>query len=159
VAELARYGEGCVIEAGVLVFHAEAVELGDRVYVGHRTMLKGYHKNRLVIGDGTWIGQDCFLHAAGGIEIGRDVGVGPSVKMITSTHAEEGRGLPILHSTLELAPIRVGDGADIGIGAIILPGVTIGQGAQIGAGAVVTADVPDFAVAAGVPARVQRSRP
>lgn len=45
-------------------------------------------------------------------------------------------------------------GASIGSGAVILCGVTIGEGALIGAGAVVTHDVPDWAVVAGVPARV-----
>jgi UDP-2-acetamido-3-amino-2,3-dideoxy-glucuronate N-acetyltransferase len=49
---------------------------------------------------------------------------------------------------------RVCRGASIGSNATILPGVTIGCYALIGAGAVVTDDVPDFAIAAGVPARV-----
>ena len=44
--------------------------------------------------------------------------------------------------------------ASIGSNATILAGVTIGEGALIGAGAVVTKDVPDFAIVAGVPARV-----
>jgi len=47
---------------------------------------------------------------------------------------------------------------DIGIGAVILPGVSIGRGAQIGAGAVVTTSIAAYAVAAGVPARLLRSR-
>jgi phosphonate metabolism protein (transferase hexapeptide repeat family) len=46
----------------------------------------------------------------------------------------------------------------IGHGAVVLPGVSIGTGAAIGAGAVVTRDVPDFAIAVGVPARVLRLR-
>ncbi|MBA2370163.1 MAG: hypothetical protein H0V71_00795 [Chloroflexi bacterium] len=49
-------------------------------------------------------------------------------------------------------------GADIGVNAVLLPGVTIGEGAIVGAGAVVTRDVPAYAIAAGVPARVMRSR-
>ena len=44
--------------------------------------------------------------------------------------------------------------ASIGSNATIIAGVTIGESALIGAGAVVTKDVPDFAIAAGVPARV-----
>jgi acetyltransferase-like isoleucine patch superfamily enzyme len=42
----------------------------------------------------------------------------------------------------------------IGSNATIIAGITIGEGALIGAGAVVTKDVPDFAIVAGVPARV-----
>ena len=44
--------------------------------------------------------------------------------------------------------------ASIGSNATIIGGVTIGEGALVGAGAVVTKDVPDFAIVAGVPARV-----
>lgn len=153
-ADLARCGAGVVFEPGVLVFHPEHVEIGDDVYVGHQAILKGYFKNRLVIGDGTWIGQQCFLHAAGGIVIGRRVGIGPGVKILTSTHALPPKGTPIMDGALELAAVEIGDGADVGIGAIVLPGVKIGAGAQIGAGAVVTRDVPADAIAAGVPAKV-----
>jgi UDP-2-acetamido-3-amino-2,3-dideoxy-glucuronate N-acetyltransferase len=44
--------------------------------------------------------------------------------------------------------------ASIGTSATIMSGITIGEGALIGAGAVVTESVADYAVVAGVPARV-----
>ena len=53
-----------------------------------------------------------------------------------------------------VVPTRIKRGASIGSGAVIMCGVTIGEQALIGAGAVVTADVPDYALAVGVPARV-----
>jgi acetyltransferase-like isoleucine patch superfamily enzyme len=142
----------------VLIFHPENVYLGNNVYVGHQTMLKGYYKNRMRIGNESWIGQQCFLHSAGGLEVGARVGIGPGVRIITSRHTEAGRSTPILFSPLEFAPVVVEDDADIGVGAILLPGITIGQGAQIAAGAVVTMDVPPYAVVAGVPARLLRER-
>lgn len=49
---------------------------------------------------------------------------------------------------------RVRRRASIGSNATIVAGVTIGEGALVGAGAVVTADVADYAIVAGVPARV-----
>ena len=45
-------------------------------------------------------------------------------------------------------------GSSVGSNATILAGVTIGKKAIVGAGAVVTNDVPDYAIMAGVPARV-----
>lgn len=155
----AAIGDDVVIEGGVLVFHPDRIFIGSRSYIGHRAILKGYHLGVMRIGDGSWIGQDCFLHAAGDITIGRNVGIGPKVSVLTSVHAEHGRQLPILRSPLEFAPVVIHDDADIGLGAIILPGVTIGVGAQVGAGAVVTRDVPPYAIVAGVPAKTLRMRP
>lgn len=63
--------------------------------------------------------------------------------------AEAGRGLP---ST------TVGNDVWIGRGALINDNVAIGDGVIIGAGAVVTRDIPDYAVVAGVPARIVRYR-
>lgn len=142
-----------------MVFHPENIELGRNVYVGHQTILKGYHNSQMVIGDETWIGQQCFFHSAGGLVIGERVGIGPGVRIITSSHREGGRATPILLSPIDFAPVEIECDADLGVGAVVLPGVRIGRGAQIGAGAVVSRDIPAYAVAQGVPARVVRERP
>ncbi len=156
--DFAALGDNVILEAGVLVFHPETVHLGSNVYVGHNTILKGYYKNRMEVGDDTWIGQQCFFHSAGGITIGAAVGIGPGVRILTSTHEDPGVGKPIMEGAIVFAPVVIGDGSDLGVGSTILPGVTLGRGVQVGAGAVVTNDVPDFAVVAGVPARVLRLR-
>lgn len=157
--QLAACGSGVVFEPGALVFHPENVEIGDDVYVGHYAILKGYYQNRLVIGDGCWIGQLAFLHAAGGIELGHRVGVGPGAKILTSTHRlPPDLATAIMDGAVETAPVVLGDGCDIGVGAVVLPGITVGRGAQVGAGAVVTSDVPAGAVVAGSPARILRQR-
>lgn len=152
-------GADCVFETGVLVFHPENITLGRNVYVGHQSILKGYYRNELRIGDETWIGQQCFLHAAGGLTIGARVGIGPAVKVVTSQHTEAGRETAVLFSPIAFAPVVIEDDADVGTGAVLLPGVTVGRGAIVGAGAVVTEDVPAYAVVAGVPARLIRYRP
>lgn len=157
-SELATLGEHVVFEPGVLVFHPETVHIGTNVYVGHNAILKGYYRNRMEIGDDCWIGQQCFFHSAGGITIGRAVGIGPGVRILTSTHTDPGIDKPIMEGAIDFAPVVIGDGSDLGVGCTILPGVTLGRGVQVGAGAVVAEDVPDFAVVAGVPARVLRMR-
>jgi acetyltransferase-like isoleucine patch superfamily enzyme len=157
-SQFRRIGADCVFETGVLVFHPENISLGTNVYVGHYAILKGYYKNEMAIGDETWIGQQCFFHAAGGLTIGSRVGVGPSVRIITSVHEEAGRATPVLFAPVKFAPVVIEDDEDLGVGSVILPGVTVGRGAVIGAGAVVNQSIPPYAIAAGVPARVLRER-
>lgn len=151
-------GENVIFEKGILVFHPETIEIYNNVYIGHNTIIKGYYNSRFIIREGTWIGQQCFFHSAGDIVIGKNVGIGPAVKIITSFHKEEGINKPILHSSISCAPVHIDDDVDIGIGAIILPGVTIGKGAQIGAGAVVTGNIKPYSVAIGVPAKIMKMR-
>lgn len=154
-----QLGRNVVFERGAMVFHPENIVLGDNVYVGHYAILKAYHRNRMEIGSGTWIGQMAFLHSAGGILIGRDVGIGPRVTILTSAHELNDRGRPILHHDLRFAPVELEDGCDIGAGATLLPGIRVGKGAQVGAGSVVTRNVPAYAVVSGVPARLRRFWP
>lgn len=52
---------------------------------------------------------------------------------------------------------RIGGKSFLGIGCTIMNGITVGKGVVIGAGAVVIRDVPDYVVAAGVPAKTLKS--
>lgn len=155
---LGTLGRGVILEEGVLIFRPEFVHLAQNVYVGHRAQLKAYPEGGLFVGRDTWIGPNCFLSAAARLTIGEGVGIGPSVHILTSTHEDPGWERPIMDGALRRAEVIIGDGADLGVGAIVLPGVTVGKGVQLGAGAVVHEDIPDYAVAVGVPARVVGSR-
>ena len=155
---LGACGLDTVIEDGVRIFHPAQVRLGQGVYLGHGCHLDGYHSGHLVIGDGSWIGAGSFLHGAAGLDIGRAVGIGPRVTILTSQHRLDDPSRPVLHAPLVLGPVVIGDGADLGAGAVILPGVTVGEGAVVGAGSVVTSDVPAGAIVAGNPARLRRQR-
>ena len=63
-------------------------------------------------------------------------------------------GTPQTEADWQVVKTTVKRRASIGSNVTIIAGVTIGEGALVGAGAVVTKDVPDFAIVAGVPARV-----
>ncbi len=156
--DFSKIGKNVVIEDRVLIFHPENIEIEDRVYIGHDAIIKGYYKNKIVIKEGSWIGQQCFFHGGGGISVGKNVGIGPAVKIITSYHGAKNIKEPVLHAELKFKKVIVEDNCDIGTGAIILPGVTIGHDSIIGAGAIVTKDIPPFFVAAGNPARVIKKR-
>jgi len=152
-SDLKGIGENVIFERGVMVFHAGNISIGNNVYVGHKTILKGYHLNEMIIGDDTWIGQDCFFHSAGGIVIGNEVGIGPKVSIITSQHRPDEKEESVLFSKLEFLSVTLEDGCDIGVNATILPGVTVGKGAIIAAGAVVNRSVPPYEIWGGVPAK------
>lgn len=89
--------------------------------------------------------------------LGERVALAPGVTFVAASgpcysRLAELEGFADRHITY--APITVGDDTWIGANVTILPGVTIGKYCLIGAGSVVTRDVPDYAIAAGVPARI-----
>ena len=146
-------GHGVTVGPHVALRHAETFVIGDGVFIGEQAVIHGRFDGRCVIGRGTWIGPQSFLDARD-LELGEHVGWGPGAKVLGSEHTGVPRDMPIIQTDLRIAPVRVCDGADIGVNAVLLPGVTVGAGSIVGAGAVVTRDVPAFAKVAGVPARV-----
>ena len=151
-------GNNVIFERGVLIFHPDNIIIGNNVYIGHNTILKGYYKNEMKIGDDTWIGQNCFFHSAGGLMIGKSIGIGPMVQIITSYHKESPIKNPLINNDFVFKSVVIDDESDIGMGAIILPGITVGKGAIIGAGSVVTKNVPPYTIYAGNPAKLLRKR-
>ena len=158
LSDFREIGSNVIFESGVLVFHPENIVLGSNIYIGHNTILKGYYKGILQIKSNTWIGQGCFFHSAGEITIGESVGIGPMVKILTSSHQDQDSDPPIIDQPIEFLPVTIEDNADIGIGSILLPGVTIGKNSIIGAGSVVTRNIPENAIAYGNPAKTIRVR-
>lgn len=113
----------------------------------------------LVIGGDVTIGKSVMLLCSGSVAIGDRVMIGHGAKIISAGHRiPGGRDTPMRWSGPEMEPIRIAEDAWIGAGAIVLAGAHIGRGAVVAAGAVVSRPVPDYAVVAGVPARVMRER-
>jgi acetyltransferase-like isoleucine patch superfamily enzyme len=152
-----KFGDGVRIGAGVGFKHIETMEIGNGVFIGAGAYLQGRFDGRCRIGDQVWIGPHAYFDARDLI-LEDYVGWGPGAKVLGSEHTGVPASLPIIQTDLVIKPVLVKRGADIGTGAVLLPGVTVGEGAIVGAGAVVTRDVPDRAIVAGVPARVLRTR-
>lgn len=151
------FGDGVRIGLGVLMLHPHTFEIGDAVFLGNQSYLQGRHDGRCVIGAHTWIGPQSYFDCRD-LELGEYVGWGPGAKVLGSEHTGEPVDEPVIRTDLVIRPVRVGNGADIGVNAVLLPGVTVGERAIVGAGAVVTRDIPPYAIAAGVPAKVLRDR-
>jgi len=158
-SDFKKIGKNVIFEPGVLVFHPENIEIGSDVYIGANTILEGYHSNKLIIKNRVWIGPQAYLHAAGGVTVESDSGIGPGVKILSSVHdlSQDDLG-PIINLPIKYGLVKIESRCDIGAGAIILPGVTIKEGTQVGAGAVVNRSTERYSIAAGVPARKIRLR-
>ena len=91
-----------------------------------------------------------------GVSIEDEVFVGHGVMFTNDVYprAVNEDGSPQTESDWKVVRTTVKRRASIGTNATILAGLTIGESAMVGAGAVVSHDVPDFAIVAGVPARV-----
>jgi acetyltransferase-like isoleucine patch superfamily enzyme len=151
------FGRGVEIGLDVRFKHPETFEIGDGVSIGDQAVIHGRIDGSCVFGDRVWIGPQAFLDARA-LVLEASVGLGPGVRILGSAHTGLPVSEPVMNTALEIRPVRICVGADVGTGAIILPGVTIGEGAIVGAGAVVTEDVPGGAVFAGTPARFVRWR-
>ena len=105
--------------------------------------------NRVTFGKDVFINHSAILSASGGIEFEDGCMAAPGLRLATINHDMNER-----HTIYTYGKVTVKQNAWIGMNVTICPGVTIGKYAVVGAGAVVTKDVPDYAVVAGVPAKV-----
>lgn len=152
-----RAGRGLKIGSGVNFKHLDTFEIGEGVFIGAQAYLQGRFDGLCAIGARTWIGPQSYFDARD-LVIEEHVGWGPGARVLGSSHTALPINVPIIETDLEIKPVHIEAWADVGTGATILPGVTVGRGSIIGAGAVVTQDIPPYSVAAGVPARILRSR-
>lgn len=141
--------------SNVVLYHKDLVNLygcriGDETKIGTFVEIQ---KNS-IIGKRCKISSHSFI--CEGVEIADEVFIGHGVLFTNDNYprATTMEGLVQAEPDWELLPTRVRRRASIGSNATILPGITIGENAMIGAGAVVTRDVPDYAIAVGVPARI-----
>ena len=152
-----KFGNKVRIGSGVGFKHLETFEIGSGVFIGDYAYIQGRFDGVTRIGDHVWIGPQSYFDARN-LVLGDYVGWGPGAKVLGSSHTGLPIDRPTIETDLEIRPVRVEAWADIGTGAILLPGVTIGKGSIVGAGAVVTRDVAPFSIVAGVPARFLRWR-
>jgi UDP-2-acetamido-3-amino-2,3-dideoxy-glucuronate N-acetyltransferase len=129
VRENASLGDGCIVGRGAYI--GSGVKLGKNCKIQNFALVY----EPAVLGDGVFIGPAAVLTND---HFPRAVNADLSLKN---------------SSDWESVGVTIGEGASIGARAVCIAPVTIGRWATIAAGAVVTRDVPDFALAVGVPAQ------
>src|SRR5713226_6575788 len=165
------------ISPEAIIYHSQ-LRLGAHVFMGDRVMIiQAEGGGPIEIGDGANLWGDSHLETGRGgtitigadtrvnrgvnlisyvapIQIGRDVGLSTNCLLHSFNHGTT-PGKPYIDQPLVTkGPIIIDDHAWLGMGSIVLSGVHIGKHAVVGAGSVVTHDVPEGALAVGVPARV-----
>jgi acetyltransferase-like isoleucine patch superfamily enzyme len=157
---------------GVRIEHPECVRIGNGVRIGDYCWISIVVENRevgqpavklapeLTIEDGAYIGRFATLACIDRVRIGRDVMISDRAFIGDAFHGFSRTDLPIRDQYMTTrGPVEIGDGSWLGIGVSVLSNVKIGRHCVIGAGSVVTKDIPDYSIAAGVPARVMKTRP
>ncbi len=113
--------------------------------------------DNIKIGDHSGIGKNSIV--GGFTQIGSCVMMGEACHIYTRNHKTDRTDVPMCRQGFDkYKPVIIADDVWIGARVTILPGAKIGTGAIIGAGAVVSGEIPDYAVACGVPARVIKYR-
>ncbi|HLX61568.1 MAG TPA: acyltransferase [Planctomycetota bacterium] len=141
--------------AGTVIFHPNLVNLYGCT-VGDGTKIGAF----VEIQKNAFIGRNCKISShtfiCEGVTIDDGVFVGHGVMFINDPYprAVNEDGSLQTAADWKVIPTHVKSRASIGSNATLMCGITVGEGALIGAGAVVTKDVPDYAIVAGVPAKV-----
>src|SRR3990170_7373982 len=120
-------------------YRAAGVKIGKDSFI--HMGVRFYQPSGVSIGDGSVIGDHCFMDGRASLKIGNNVDIASDVMIYNSEHDINSEGFDPLEE-----PVGIEDYVFIGPRSIILPGVKIGRGAVVGAGAVATKDVAPFKV-------------
>ena len=128
---------------------------------GPGLIIEVFGKNaKIQIGKNMIASNNLHIGASESVIIGNNVLIAGGVYISDHNHGSysgEFQSSPLespVNRELTSLPVKIGNNVWIGERVSILPGVSIGQGVVIGAGSVVTRSLPDFVIAAGVPAKI-----
>ncbi len=119
-----------------------------------RSFATFYYPKNFSIGNNSLVGARSRIFCDADVTLGEDILIGPELIIHSADHNFKDRNTLIVNQGSRSAPVVIGDDVYIGARVTILPGVTIGKGAVVGVGAVVTKDIPEYAIAVGLPAKV-----
>jgi len=151
-------GSGTFIVRPFRIDGGSNITIGDATFFQRGTWLycSGVDNRQasMSIGDGCVFGYNNHFTSVGKVAIGNRVLTANNVYISDNIHGYEDIQTPIIDQPVQFKrPVEIGDGCWIGENACII-GASVGKNSVIGANAVVLSDIPDYAVAVGVPAKV-----
>lgn len=157
-----KLGKHVYIGGRVIIYQRHdggQVQIEDDVVINDGTIIEVGEAGNLVLGKGTTIQPRCQFSAyKGDIRIGKEVQIAPNCAFYPYNHTFLSDEFIKNQPLQTKGGIIIDDDAWLSVGVIVLDGTRIGKGAVVGAGSVVTRDIPDGAIAVGVPARVVKMR-
>ncbi|PKN68028.1 MAG: oxidoreductase [Deltaproteobacteria bacterium HGW-Deltaproteobacteria-12] len=142
----AQIDENVDIGAGVKIWHFTHIIAGSKIGANCSIGQNAVIGPDVTVGRGCKIQNNVSLYK--GVTLEDNVFCGPSAVFTNVINPRSE-----IKRMAEIKPTLVKKGATLGANCTIVCGHTIGSYAFVGAGAVVTADVPDFALVTGNPAR------
>lgn len=160
----AAVGAAVKISRGARFFAPQRISIGTHTRIDTQCVVSA-GDGGIAIGRNVHVSAMCTILGQGRVELGDFCTVSVRCSIFSSNDDYSGASMtnPTVAPEFRHAsdgPVRIGEHAILGTGCVVLPDVTIGESASIGALSLVKADVPAFAIAAGVPVRVigQRRR-
>ena len=152
------YNKGCYIGLNVKITNSGGVILGKNVIIRPSTGIGAYASNsKIIFGDNVEIGKQSSIAAINEVVFENGVLTGPHVFISDHNHEYRNVNLPVYKQGISYADngkVVIGEGSWLGTNVVIVGNVHIGKHCVIGANSVVTEDIPDYSVAAGIPAKV-----
>jgi acetyltransferase-like isoleucine patch superfamily enzyme len=136
----------------------KGITIGDNVIIARNTVVscKG---GDIDIGDNSNISLNCMIHSEKSVTIGKNNLWAAYCYIIGGGNHEFDRvDIPIVQQGSRVTGIVMDEDIWLGADVRILDGCHLGKGVVVGAGSLVTKDIPDYHLAAGMPARVIRDR-
>lgn len=135
----------------------QGIVIGNGVFIGRNTILSCKNGD-IIVGDEANLGFNCEIFSASRVRVGRKILMAAYTYLVGGDHLYDRTDIPVLEQGRTARGIDVGDGVWLGTHVVVTDGSTVGRDAIIGAGAVVVGEIPEYAIAAGIPARVMRDR-
>jgi acetyltransferase-like isoleucine patch superfamily enzyme len=151
-------GGGNYIGLDVKFVNRGKISLGSNVIIRPSSCIFANNEDSCIaFGVGTEIGNHSTVSAIHEVVFEENVLTGPHVFVSDHNHDYRNVDTPVCKQgimAMANSKVVIGEGSWLGTNAVVVGNVHIGKHCVIGANSVVTKDIPDFSVAAGIPARV-----